>query len=139
MKRVETLLQRFRFFVFFQIPLKGQSLLSISGIRSGRKAGGMSVKFSDVKVHNEMELCEIESPEEKEKIERALLREQISFYIKWQSRGFLAGLFFHGRETAILCVNDAQKEAAIVCIGELEKNKEVHVKFIGQKVDRIFF
>lgn len=99
----------------------------------------MSLKFSDVKVHNEIELCEIESLEEKEKIERALLREQISFYIRWQSKGFFARLFLGSKETAIFCVNEVQKEAAITCIGELEKRKEVHAKFLNQKVDKVFF
>lgn len=99
----------------------------------------MSLKFSDVKVHNEIELCEIENLQDKDKIERKLLHAQISFYIRWQTKGFFSGLFGREREIPILCVNDAQKEDAIACIGELEKSQGIHVTFLNQKVEKVFF
>lgn len=99
----------------------------------------MTVKFSDVKVHNEIELCEFPDLETKIKIEKALLRERISFYVKWHSAGFFSRLFLRKEDRGILCVNDEQKDATIRCLEELEKNKEIHVKFLNQKVDKVFF
>ena len=39
--------------------------------------------YTSVKVNNEIELCEVSDPECKELIEKALLAERISYFIKW--------------------------------------------------------
>lgn len=99
----------------------------------------MAMRFSDVKVHNEIELCEVEEEETKEKIERALLKESISFYIRFEEKGFFSRMFSNGPGRSVICVNDLQREAAERCIQELEKKDNIQVKFILQKVDKIYF
>ena len=39
--------------------------------------------YTAMKVHNEIELCEVSDPECKKLIEHELLKERISFYIRW--------------------------------------------------------
>ena len=39
--------------------------------------------YTTLKVNNEIELCEITDPECKQLIERKLLKERISYYIRW--------------------------------------------------------
>lgn len=99
----------------------------------------MAMKFSDVKVHNEIELCEVEDEATKEKIEKALLKESISFYIRWEDKGFFSRLFSGKVSQSVICVNDLQREAAEQCIKELEEKENIQVKFILQKVDKIYF
>ena len=43
----------------------------------------MQPEYTKVKVHNEIELCETSDMEIKQKIERVLLHNRISYYIKW--------------------------------------------------------
>ncbi|NLL80453.1 MAG: hypothetical protein GX234_11860 [Clostridiales bacterium] len=99
----------------------------------------MAMKFSDVKVHNEIELCEVGDVETKEKIEKALLKERISFFIRWKDKGFWARLFSSKESTGVICVNDLQRESAEACVKRLEKEENIQVKFLLQKVDKVFF
>ncbi len=41
-------------------------------------------KYTHVRVNNEIELCEISEREVKEKIEKAFVRNGVSFFIKWK-------------------------------------------------------
>ena len=43
----------------------------------------MESKFSKVKVNNEIELCRVNDEKIKTAIEKALLAERISYFIKW--------------------------------------------------------
>ena len=45
-------------------------------------------KFSKGKVNNEIELCKVNDKAAKTAIERALLGERISYFIKWEKPGF---------------------------------------------------
>ena len=50
----------------------------------------MSQTLSAVKVNNEIELCEVANPECKKEIERALLKNRISYYIRWPKSSILS-------------------------------------------------
>lgn len=64
--------------------------------------------FTTLKVHNEIELCEISDPECKRLIEQALLKERISFYIRWLKPSLL-----HRKTTScIFCVNENSIDTA---------------------------
>lgn len=47
----------------------------------------MQPEFTKLKVHNEIELCETADMDVKQKIERTLLANRISYYIKWRKQG----------------------------------------------------
>ena len=99
----------------------------------------MAMKFSDLKVHNEIELCEVEDVSTKEKIEKALLQERISFFIRWKEKGFWARLFSDNSSIGIICVNDLQREAAESCLKKLEKEENIQIKRLLQKVEKVYF
>ncbi len=99
----------------------------------------MTMNFSDVKVHNEIELCEVNDVETKEKIEKALLKERISFFIRWKDKGFWSRVFGEKSPIGVICVNDLQRETAEECVKQLEKRENIQVKFLLQKVDKVYF
>ena len=99
----------------------------------------MAIQFSDLKVHNEIELCEVGDFETKDKIEKALLKERISFFVRWKEKNFLARIFTDKNSTGIICVNDLQREAAEACVKRLEQEESIQVKFLLQKVEKVYF
>ena len=95
------------------------------------------VKF---KLNNEMELCEVSDLELKEKIEKLLLKNRISYYIRWNTSGFFAKLFSATKkDVCIFCVNESQQETAHAIISELFKESDHNIKFLTMKVDKIYF
>jgi ethanolamine utilization microcompartment shell protein EutS len=53
-------------------------------------------------VNNEMELCEVSNPDCKSLIERALLQNRISYYIRWPKTSWLS----RRKNLCIICVNE---------------------------------
>ena len=68
----------------------------------------MQQTFNTVKVNNEIELCEVMNSECKKEIERALLKNRISYYIRWPKNSFLS----KKRDSCIICINDNSREEA---------------------------
>lgn len=64
--------------------------------------------YTTLKVNNEIELCEISDLECKQMIEKQLLKEQISYYIRWAK----PSLFSRKKNTCIICVNENVREDA---------------------------
>lgn len=58
--------------------------------------------YTSLKVNNEIELCEISNPECKQMIERRLLEERISYYIRWMK----PSIFRRRKNVCIICVNE---------------------------------
>jgi len=50
----------------------------------------MQPLYSAVKVNNEIELCEVSDIDCKKRIERELLKNRISYYIRWPKVSFLS-------------------------------------------------
>lgn len=96
----------------------------------------MESKFSKVKVNNEIELCKVNDKSIKTAIERALLGERISYFIKWEKPGFFSG---DKKDICIFCVNEWQAEAAEAAIAALGDEAESKIKYIRKKIDKTLF
>lgn len=85
--------------------------------------------YTAVKVHNEIELCEISDPECKRLIEHALLRERISFFIRWPR----TSIFSRRKNTCIICVNENVKDTAEDVVRAICDEKGYQVKFLMRR------
>lgn len=85
--------------------------------------------YTAVKVNNEIELCEISDADCKLLVERSLLKERISYYIRWIKPSFL----HRNRNTYIFCVNDNSKELAENVVRSVCDEKGYHVKFLMRR------
>lgn len=85
--------------------------------------------YTAVKVNNEIELCEISDLECKLLIERALLRERISYYIRWVK----PSIFRRSKSCCIICVNDSSKETAENLVRAVCDEKGYPVKFLMRR------
>lgn len=95
----------------------------------------MESKFSKVKVNNEIELCRVNDEKAKTAIEKALLAERISYFIKWEKTGFFSEKQF----SCVFCVNEWQVEAAETAITQLGNNVDAKIKYIMKKIDNTLF
>ncbi len=68
----------------------------------------MQPQYSHTKVNNEIELCELHDLECKHLIERELLKNHISYYIRWPK----TSIFSRNKDICIICVNDNAREEA---------------------------
>ncbi len=68
----------------------------------------MQPQYSHSKVNNEIELCEIHDSECKRLIEKELLKNHISYYIRWPK----TNIFSRKKDICIICVNDNAREEA---------------------------
>lgn len=68
----------------------------------------MQPLYTTIKVNNEIELCEVTDLDCKKQIERELLKNRISYYIRWPK----SSLFSRNKDTCIICINDNAKEEA---------------------------
>lgn len=90
--------------------------------------------YTSPKVNNEIELCEITDPACKELIEKALLRERISYYIRWMK----PSLFQKNKYFCIICINDNSKELAETIVRSVCDEKGYHVRFLMKKFQNQF-
>lgn len=97
---------------------------------------GMETAYQKVKVHNELEWCQVSDLDTKEKIERTLLKHRVSYFVKWEKPKFFSGDKFG---TCIFCVNQLQKETADEALQDLTEEVKGRIRFINRKVDRIFY
>ncbi len=89
----------------------------------------MRQTFGAVTVNNEIELCEVLNSECKMEIERALLKNRISYYIRWPKKS----LFSRKRNTCIICVNDNSKEDAEEVVRSVCEETGHRVRFIMKR------
>ena len=97
---------------------------------------GMETAYQKVKVHNELEWCQVTDLETKERIEKALLKNRVSYFVKWEKPKLFSNDKFG---TCIFCVNQLQKEIADDAIHGLEEEIKGKIKFINRKVDKTFY
>ena len=93
-------------------------------------------KYSKLKVNNEIELCKVSDSTVKGQVEKALLKERISYYIRWEKAGLFAK---RGTEICVFCINEWQTEAGEEAIRALGSDALSHVKFIKKKIDKKLF
>ena len=91
--------------------------------------------YTAVKVNNEIELCEVSNPECKQLIEKALLYERISYYIRWPK----SSIFRRNKNSCIICVNDNSKEIAEDVVRSVCDEKGFSVKFLMRKSQNQYF
>lgn len=85
--------------------------------------------YTAMKVHNEIELCEVSDPECKKLIEHELLKERISFYIRWPK----SSIFSRKRNCCIICVNENVKDTAEDVVRNICDEKGYQVRFLMKK------
>lgn len=96
----------------------------------------LETEYTKVKVHNEIELCEVDDIEIKNKIEKELLKNRVSYFLRWTK----PKLFSSNKQgTCIFCVNEAQKELAENAVRELNSDYQERIHFLMRKVDKIFY
>lgn len=89
----------------------------------------MQPLYTALKVNNEIELCEVSDPECKCLIERALLKNRISYYIRWMKPSF----FHRKKDICIICVNDNVRDEAENLIRAICDESGYHVRFIMKR------
>ncbi len=85
--------------------------------------------YTTVKVNNEIELCEVSDPECKLLIERRLLQERISYYIRWLK----PSIFRRRKNVCIICVNENVQDMAEEVVRAVCDEKGYPVKFLMRK------
>ena len=90
--------------------------------------------YTGVTVNNEIELCEISNMECKQHIEKALLRERISYYIRWPK----PTIFNRKKDVCIICVNDSSRESAENVVRAVCDEKGFAVKFLLKKAQNSY-
>lgn len=95
----------------------------------------MQPEYTKLRVNNEIELCETMDMELKQEIERILLRNRISYYIKW----YRQGLFKRNKNACVICVNDSVRDEAEQLIRSLSKDIEDKVRFLMKRSEESYF
>lgn len=95
----------------------------------------MQTIYTKVKVHNEVELCETSDMDVKSRIEKTLLENRISYYIKWYKQGF----FWNSKNVCVFCVNENSKDEAEELINGLAGKHGDKIRFLMSKSKDCFF
>ncbi len=95
----------------------------------------MQTIYTKVKVHNEVELCETADMDVKSQIEKTLLENRISYYIKWYKQGF----FWNSKNVCVFCVNENSKDEAEELMNGLAKKHGDKIRFLMSKSKDCFF
>ena len=79
------------------------------------------MKYDKSYYHNEIELVKVNSKELKNKIEKAFLRNRISYFIRWDRVSFWQKLTGKtNSEQCKICINDWDREVALEILKSLE-------------------
>lgn len=89
----------------------------------------MQGSYTTVKVNNEIELCELSNLDCKRLIERELLKNHISYYIRWPK----STIFKRKKDICILCVHDDSKETAEGIVRNICDEAGYSVKFLMKR------
>ena len=96
----------------------------------------METVYQKVKVHNEVEWCEVADPALKAEIEKLLLKNRISYFIIWEKPKLFSG---DKREKCIFCVNALQKDSADEAVRVLCEESGKEIRFINKKVEKTYY
>lgn len=99
-------------------------------------ADKMETVYQKQKVHNELEWCEVNDMQTKEKIEKVLLKYRVSYFVKWEKPKFFSGDKFG---TCVFCVNQLQKETADEALAEIADTLKGKIRFVNRRVDKTFY
>ena len=96
----------------------------------------METAYQKVKVHNELEWCQVKDMETKEKIEKVLLKHRVSYFVKWEKPKFFSNDTFG---SCVFCVYQFLKLSADDAIQVLAEEVRDKIRFINRKVDKTFY
>lgn len=88
----------------------------------------MQTLYTSLKVNNEIELCEIDNGECKKVIEKALLENRISYFIRWPKKRL-----FGRKNVCIICVNDNARDDAAEIVQTVSDELGCYVRFLFKK------
>lgn len=96
-----------------------------------RRAGGNTMQplYTALKVNNEIEFCEVENPDCKREIERGLLENRISYYIRWPKPSF----FNRRKDCCIICINDSSRDTAEMIVRSICEQHGYDVRFLMRR------
>ncbi|MBQ9437832.1 MAG: hypothetical protein IJU50_05820 [Lachnospiraceae bacterium] len=83
-------------------------------------------EYTHVKVNNEIQFCEVRDLETKGAVEKSLLANRVSYYIRWEDGGF----FRTKKKRCVFHVNSAQKETAIQAIETIQEEVREKIKML---------
>ena len=89
----------------------------------------MQPLYTNVKVNNEIELCEVSDLDCKKLIERELLKNRISYYIRWPK----LSIFSRNKDVCIICINDTVRDDAESIVRAVCDEAGYHVRFIMKR------
>ena len=97
----------------------------------------METAYQKEKVNNEVEWCQVFELGMKDKIEKILLKNRVSYCIVWEKPRFFAA---DKREKYIFCVNALQKEIADNAISQLGEPEELkgRIDFLNRRVEKTY-
>lgn len=89
--------------------------------------------YTNLKVNNEIELCEIEDGDYRKAIEKELLKNRISYFLRWPKKSI-----FSRKNTCIICVHDDVKETASQIVQGICDDLGYTVRFMYRKAQNDF-
>lgn len=89
----------------------------------------MQPLYTALKVNNEIEFCEVDNLDCKREIERGLLENRISYYIRWPK----PSLFSRKKVCCIICINDSARDAAETIVRSICEHSGYEVKFLMKR------
>ncbi len=88
----------------------------------------MQTLYTRLKVNNEIELCEVRDGVCKKDIEKELLQNRISYFIRWPKPRL-----FGRKDLCIFCVNESSKEEASEIIQNICDTQGYPVRFLFKR------
>lgn len=86
--------------------------------------------------HNEIELVRVNNTELKNKIEKAFLRNRISYFIRWDKVTIWQRLFGKkNSEQCKICINDWDRELALEILKSLEADIEKQGELLHRRTE----
>jgi len=106
----------------------------ISGLKRGKRQeqiahsvrGADSSELTSVKVNNEVPFCRVCTLKQKEEVERRLLQNRISYFVKWQEQSVFKRLFdSESKEKLIfiICIHNTAVERAKELVADMSEVK----------------
>ena len=102
----------------------------LTGHKNGRNGdqiansvrGADSSELTSVKVNNEIAFCRVGNLAQKEEVERRLLKNRISYFVKWQEQSFFKRMFNSESKEKIIfiiCIHNTAVEEAKELVADM--------------------
>lgn len=91
----------------------------------------MQSLMTSVKINNEIELCQVDDIDCKQLIERELLKNRISYFVRWLK----PSIFSRRKNICIFCVNENSQNDAEAIVRQICEDVGYSVKFLLRKTD----